>query len=74
MRTECVQTPEGIVVRRIWATGENAYRRAANNLWDYCADHKGPWVGVRGDDVPADVWRALDDFLQNPVRKQDAEA
>lgn len=32
MRTDCVRTPEGVVVRRIWATGELAVQMTMRTL------------------------------------------
>lgn len=66
MRIEVTRTPEGVVVRRIYVSGESAWRRDTGGSWSYCADHKGPWVGV--DDVPPMIHTALGNFLLDEER------
>lgn len=59
MRLVCAGTPEGFVVRRIWADREDAWRRAPDGAWSHCAGHKGPWIVTNAIYVPADVLRVF---------------
>ncbi len=55
MKLKIAKTPEGIVFRRIWPSGEDAWRKTSNDEWYHCVAHKGPWVGVRYQEVPHEV-------------------
>lgn len=54
---KAAKTLDGIVIREIFAGGERSYRLSPEGHWHYCADHKGPWVGVHVNDVP--LWVQL---------------
>lgn len=64
-RIKTVRTPEGVVAREIFATGERAWRLANDQRWHACADHKGPWVSVAFDRVPVRVRDAVEVFRTN---------
>lgn len=59
MTLKVAETPDGRVVRDILPTGECAWRKTAAGDYHYCADHKGPWVGVSWFDIPIAVRVAL---------------
>jgi len=46
MTVSTTRTPEGVVVRRQWPSGECFWRRVHNGDWSYCASHKGPWLSA----------------------------
>ena len=56
-----VNTPDGVVIREIFASGECAYRVTPLGDWHYCGDHKGPWVGLLHP-VPDHIRDALAEF------------
>jgi hypothetical protein len=62
MTLKLTNTPAGVVIREISASGECAYRVTPLGEWHYCGDHKGPWLCISADKVPARVRDALAKF------------
>lgn len=59
MPVKVTRNPDGLVARDIEPTGERAWRLSDDGKVNYCADHKGPWVGCNWSDVPERVRTAL---------------
>lgn len=60
MSIRIAQTPFGTIAREIFPCGERAYRLSPLGHWDYCPDHKGPWLGVTASDVPEHIKDAIE--------------
>jgi|HubBroStandDraft_6_1064221.scaffolds.fasta_scaffold514425_2 hypothetical protein len=52
-------TPDGLVIRRIFACGEDAWRKAPDGAWDHSTGNKGPWIRSNAIFVPAEVLREV---------------
>ncbi len=61
MSIKVAKTPQGIVVRRITASSEMAYRKRLDGSWELCVDHKDLWRSMNAIDVPAYALRAVAD-------------
>lgn len=64
MSIKTAKTPDGIVVRRITATSEMAYRKHFDGSWALCSGHKGPWHLLNAIDVPGYALRAVADLAE----------
>ena len=62
MSAQIVNTPAGIVVREILASGERAYRLNPLGQWDYSSDHKDRWTRLPGTEVPSHILAVLADY------------
>jgi hypothetical protein len=52
---QTAKTPDGLVVRKIWPSGECAWRENKDQTVSVCLDHEGPWLTERWDNVPEGV-------------------
>lgn len=57
-----VPTPDGLVIRRILAHGEDAWRWSGEGRWTHQTAHDGPWCSVNGINVPREVLRAMVEY------------
>lgn len=70
MKLISAKTPQGFVVRRIFASGEDAYRKNFDGSWDHCSGHKGPWVGTNAIYVPREVLAEMSNLLDAHAMRQ----
>jgi hypothetical protein len=52
-------TPDGLVIRRIFSCGEDAWRKTPDGSWDHSTGHKGPWIRSNAIFVPSEVLREV---------------
>jgi hypothetical protein len=62
MNIKVVRTPEGVVARQFWPSGERAFRLQFDGSWWLSPDHKDRWFTTNVWDVPQAVHVAIETF------------
>lgn len=57
MKLVATLTPDGLVVRRVYSTREDAWRHRPDGSWDHAFGHNGPWIATNAIYVPREVLR-----------------
>lgn len=69
MSIKIARTPDGVVARDVWPSGEQSFRMGNDHRWQRCLGHKGQWINVAFDRVPVRIRDAVEVFRTNEAAR-----